>query len=131
MRNIVCAAALLALAFGVEANASQVVGQWYFGRWSCLIDGRPSTMLWQVANDSQQTCSGGVCSQTSGVKIVGWFKERTGPWVRLYRHRSSDVGLAMLYNNVDPWVLNRRGPSQAVGHTTWQGGRYPLVCNKV
>jgi hypothetical protein len=36
----------------------------------------------------------------------------------------------MLYNNVDPWVLNRRGARAAAGHTTWQGGRYPLSCNK-
>jgi hypothetical protein len=130
MRKTVYAAALMALAFAAEANASQVVTPWYYGRWSCLIDGRPSTMLWRTENDSRQTCRGGVCSQTSGVKIAGYFKERTGPWVKLQRVRASDVGLAMLYNNTDPWVLNRNGAGAARGHTTWQGSRYPLVCNK-
>jgi hypothetical protein len=115
---------------GAPAEASQIATQWYFGQWSCMIDGRPATMVWKVVNASEQTCNGGACTQTSGVRVVGWFKERTGPWVRLYRAGSSDVGLRILYNNVDPWVLNRKQPGYAVGHTTWQGQRYPLECRK-
>ena len=113
-----------------EAHASMVPREWYFGRWSCLIDGRPSTMVWRVVDNPQQSCDGNSCTQSSGVRIVGQFRERTGPWVPLIRVRSSSVGLAMRYNNVDPWVLNRAGPGTAVGHTTWRGGRYPLECRQ-
>jgi hypothetical protein len=113
-----------------QGEASQVITQWYFGRWSCTIDGRPATMVWKVVDDPQQTCSDGVCTQTSGVKVVGWFKERTGPWVPLALAGASDRGLRMRYNHVDPWVLNRQSPSTASGHTTWQGHRYPLECSK-
>lgn len=130
MRKLLFATALMSILAAAEAQASQAVTQWYFGRWSCSIDGRPSTMVWEVRNDTQTSCNGGTCSTSAGVKVVGFFKERTGPWVRLHRVRSSDVGLAMRYNNVDPWILNRRGARSAVGHTTWQGGRFPLSCNK-
>jgi hypothetical protein len=130
VRMTLFAAAMLSAVVGADAQASQTTTQWYFGRWSCSIDGRPATMVWEVRDDPQTSCNGNTCSTSSGVKVVGFFKERTGPWVRLYRVRSSDVGLAMLYNNVDAWVLNRRGARAAAGHTTWQGGRYPLSCNK-
>ena len=33
------------------AHASQVVGQWYHGNWSCRIDGRPARMRWVVRDD--------------------------------------------------------------------------------
>jgi hypothetical protein len=130
VRKTIYTAALLLLACGAEANASLVVRQWYHGRWSCLIDGRPSHMDWKQVNATRQTCSGGVCTQVPEVRQVGWFWDRSGPWVRLYYAGSSDRGLSMLHANRDPWVLNRTSASQAIGHTTWQGRRYPLSCNK-
>ncbi|GFE72263.1 hypothetical protein CFPU101_48730 [Chroococcus sp. FPU101] len=59
-------------------------------------------MVWEVKNDSQQTCDGEVCSQTSGVKVVGWFREQqqNSPWVRLYSRGSTNTGLRMLYTGV-------------------------------
>jgi len=133
-KKAAAAAALLSLSACLlgttSAEAGLVAEKWYFGSWNCLIDGRPSTMVWKAVDDTQQTCSGSVCTQTSGVAIRGWFRERGGPWVRLYLADSTDRGIAMMYNNVDPWVLNRREPGHAVGHTTWHGNRYPLECRK-
>jgi hypothetical protein len=132
LRKKVAAAIVLSFTLlgAASAQAGLVAEKWYFGTWNCLIDGRPSTMVWKVVDAPQQTCNGSVCTQNSDVAIRGWFREKRGPWVRLFLADSTDRGIAMMYNNVDPWVLNRREPGHAVGHTTWHGNRYPLECRK-
>lgn len=115
------------------AQASQVASEWFFGNWNCQIDGRPAKMQWQVVNDPQTHCEGGVCSSTSGVKVVGRFSDNGGPWVPLvkrYRH-GNDFGIRYQGAEPDNWFL-RYDPrwKTATGWTTWRGNRYPLQCQK-
>jgi hypothetical protein len=129
-RRSVSLAAFALLAGASAAQGSTGSGEWFHGRWACTIDGRPSTMVWRIVDDPRTTCSGRICTSTSGVRTAGFFKERTGPWVPLRRVGSSATGLRIVHNEADPWVLNRRGPNLAQGHTTWRGGRYPLSCRR-
>lgn len=119
--------AMLALLSG-EAYASQAAG-WYLGRWSCTIDGRAAQMLWEVRDDSRQTCSGGTCTRTSGVKVLGWFWDRNGPWAQLRKRSASANTLTMYHADGNLWSL-RYANNRADGFTTWQGKRYPLTCTK-
>jgi hypothetical protein len=117
-----------------NAQASQVVSQWYFGRWNCSIDGRPSQMQWRVVDDPQTSCSGDVCSTTSGVKVVGRFSDNGSAWVPLEKRylRGNDFGIRYLGREPDNWFLRYNSSNrQAIGYTTWRGNRYPLQCRRI
>ncbi len=116
------------------ASASQVATQWYFGNWNnCNIDGRPARMQWKVVDDSQTTCQGNICSQTSGVKVVGRFSDNGSAWVPLgiNSSRGNVLGIRYLGAEPDNWTL-RYYPSSGIarGTTTWRGNRYPLSCRR-
>jgi len=118
------------------AHASQVVGQWYHGNWSCRSDGRPARMRWVVRDDpGPSNCRYDarlreqVCSRTSGVTTVGEFWDRNGPWRRLTIQTRGQNSLHFRHADGNPWFLQRSG-SRANGWTTWNGNRYPLQCSR-
>ncbi len=114
------------------ASASQTASKWYFGSWSCTIDGRPARMRWRVVDDPQTTCAGGICTSTSGVKVVGHFSDNGGPWTPLRATSSGPATLNMQYLGAEqaPWFLRYNAAQrQAQGWTTWRGHRYPLSCS--
>jgi hypothetical protein len=121
----------LTLSFGIAAQASQVQSQWYFGKWDCSIDGRPAKMQWLVVDDPQTSCSGNVCSSSSGVKVVGRFSDNGSAWVPLSKNylRGNDFGIRYQGAEPDNWFL-RYTPSTKVasGWTTWRNQKYPLQC---
>ena len=121
---------LAGLAVGGPAQASMGVTQWFNGTWNCTIDGRPSVMRWRYVDDSQTNCSGGVCSSTSGVALRGSFSDNGSPFVRLTRITSSSTVLTMRHPDGNRWRLDMRAPGRATGYTTWNGQRYPLICNR-
>lgn len=132
--NIFIGLGLLPLVLGCcgsSAQASQVLSQWYFGKWDCSIDGRAAKMQWLVVDDPQTSCSGNICSSTSGVKVIGRFSDSGGAWVPLGKRylRGNDFGIRYLGNEQDNWLL-RYNPSTKVakGWTTWRGNKYPLQC---
>jgi Family of unknown function (DUF6006) len=117
-----------------SVSASTTPTKWYFGDWNnCNIDGRPARMQWKVVDDSQTSCQGNVCSQTSGVKVVGRFSDNGGAWVPLKVNYSqgNDVGIRYQGGEPDNWFL-RYSPQRktASGYTTWRGNRYPLSCSR-
>ncbi|MEH1821084.1 hypothetical protein FD723_01380 [Nostoc sp. C052] len=116
-----------------HAKASQIAGEWFFGLWDCNIDGRPAQMQWKVVDDPQTTCSGDVCSTTSGVRLVGRFSDNGSAWVPLGKRFSStkrqDLGIRYLGAEQDNWYLKYNSHTKiADGWTTWRGKRYPLQC---
>ncbi len=118
--------------FDSNAQASQVPSQWYFGKWNCTIDGRPAKMQWLVVDDPQTTCSGGVCSSSSGVKVVGRFSDNGSAWVPLATRylRGNDFGIRYLGAEQNNWMLRYQPSTKvAAGWTTWRGNRYPLQCS--
>lgn len=116
------------------AEASQVATKWYFGNWqNCRIDGRPARMQWRVVDDPQTRCSDGVCSTTSGVKVVGQFSDNRSRWVPLgiRSDRGNTLGIRYLGAEPDNWMLRYNPSTQAAqGYTTWRGQRYPLSCRR-
>ena len=123
----VFASAVLSLS-ALPAQASQVASEWYMASWNCNIDGRPARMTWRVVDNSQTSCSGDFCSQTSGVAIRGRFSDNGGPWVSLTRLSSGPNFLRLRHADGNVWRLNVTGPRNASGWTTWNGQRYPLSC---
>lgn len=121
-------ASLTLLQATLPASASMVVREWYFGTWNCNIDGRPARMTWRVVDDSRTTCSGDVCSTTSGVAIRGSFSDNGGAWVPLTRVSSGTSFLSLRHADGNFWRLNVTGPGRAAGWTTWSGRRFPLSC---
>lgn len=118
--------------FDINAQASQVIGQWYFGKWDCTIDGRPAKMQWLVVDDPQTTCSGDVCSSSSGVKVIGRFSDNGSAWVPLAKRylRGNDFGIRYLGAEQNNWMLRYQPSTKvAAGWTTWRGNRYPLQCS--
>ncbi|MBD2443497.1 hypothetical protein H6G25_09890 [Dolichospermum sp. FACHB-1091] len=114
-----------------KIHASQVATQWYFGSWDCNIDGRSAKMQWLVVDDPQISCSGDVCSTTSGVKVVGKFSDNGGPWVPLAKLSANPTSLSIRYlgQEQNNWFLRYNVNSrQAIGWTTWREKRYPLSC---
>jgi Family of unknown function (DUF6006) len=116
-----------------HAKAGLVASEWFFGLWDCNIDGRPAQMQWRVVDDSQTTCSGDVCSTTSGVRIAGRFSDNGSAWVPLEKRFSSrkkqDLGIRYLGGEKDNWYLKYNSLTKvADGWTTWRGNRYPLQC---
>lgn len=114
------------------AGASTVPSQWYFGNWACLIDGRPAQMVWRVVDDPQTSCDGDICTTSSGVAIRGWFKDGSGPWIRLERPRVSGNDFRFVYTgDRTNWFLRAAaGRRFAAGNTIWQDNAYPLSCVK-
>jgi Family of unknown function (DUF6006) len=118
--------------FDINAQASQVLSQWYFGKWNCTIDGRPAKMQWLVVDDPQTTCSGDVCSSSSGVKVVGRFSDNGSAWVPLSKRylRGNEFGIRYLGAEQNNWMLRYQPSTKvAAGWTTWRGNRYPLQCS--
>ncbi len=117
---------------GGDTQASQVVSQWYLGKWNCSIDGRPAKMQWLVVDDTQTSCSGDVCSSSSGVKVVGRFSDNGSAWVPLSKRylQGNEFGIRYLGKEQDNWLL-RYNPQAKVanGWTTWRDNRYPLQCS--
>jgi glucan-binding YG repeat protein len=109
------------------AHASQAVGRWYHGDWRCTIDGRPSKMRWQVRDNPTTSCNGNVCTTSAGVRTVGEFWDRNGPWVRLSIVKQSQSTLHFRHADGNLWFLQVSG-SRANGWTTWNGSRFPLSC---
>jgi hypothetical protein len=116
-----------------STKAGQIAGEWFFGLWDCNIDGRPAQMQWKVVDDPQTSCSGGVCSTTSGVRLVGRFSDNGSAWIPLEKRFSSrqrqDLGIRYLGAEQDNWYLRYNSQTKiADGWTTWRRNRYPLQC---
>jgi len=124
--------ALTLLSTLATSHASQVAGAWYFGTWSCVIDGRAARMVWQVVDDPQTSCSGNICSTSSGVAVRGWFKDGGGPWVKLMNRSASGPDLRFTYTGDNTRWFLRYDPSTGVatGNTIWRGNTYPLQCSQ-
>jgi glucan-binding YG repeat protein len=122
----------LLLSLSSLSQASTVASQWYFGNWNCLIDGRAARMVWQVVDDPQTSCSGGVCSSSSGVAIKGWFKDGNGSWVTLNSQSVSRNDFRFTYTGDNTRWFLRYDPAtrSAVGNTIWNGNAYSLSCRK-
>lgn len=127
--HLSCALALLP-AVADRAHASQVSG-WWGGSWRCTIDGRPARMRWTVVDDSRTTCSGNVCSTSSGVRWKGSFSDNGSRWVPLTHARHSAQG-GLLFRHADgnQWFLARPQNNTTNGWTTWNGRRYALSCRR-
>lgn len=124
---------LLALVSAASvSHASQVASQWYHGSWACLIDGRDARMVWRVENDTRQSCSGGVCSVSHGVKVAGYFSDSGSRWVSLDAPSRAGNDLRFTYTGDNTRWFLRYDPGSRVasGNTVWQGRAYPLVCRK-
>ncbi|SMB97226.1 DUF6006 family protein [Deinococcus hopiensis] len=114
------------LAHPSAACASQVAGAWPHGRWSRVIGGRAAQMAWEVVDDSQRTCSGDVCSASSGVGVRGRFRDGSGPWVKPI-HRSAagtELHFTCAGNNTR-WFLRYDATRTANGNTVWRGNPSP------
>ena len=113
-------------------QASQVASQWYFGTWNCNIDGRNAQMVWKVVDDPQTSCSGGLCSSSSGVAIKGWLSDSGSRWVPLESPRTVGNDFRFTYTgDRTNWFLRYNPSSRStVGNTVWQGKAYPLSCVK-
>ncbi len=135
IQKIFMGLALLPLTIGYcgsGTQASQVVSQWYFGKWNCTIDGRSAKMQWLVVDDPQTTCSGDVCSSSSGVKVIGRFSDNGSAWVPLSKRylQGYEFGIRYLGKEQDNWMLSYNPKLKvATGWTTWRGNRYPLQCS--
>lgn len=90
-------------------------------------------MIWECVDDSRVHCnSDGSCSVTSGVKVVGWFREANSRWVNLVPGSATASDFHFTYTgDATPWYLRFEPHSRlATGWTTWQGRRYPLTCTR-
>ena len=124
--------ALTLLSTLASSHASQVARAWYFGTWSCVIDHRAARMVWQVVDDPQTSCSGNICSTSSGVAVRGWFKDGAGPWVKLVNRSASGADLRFTYTGDNTRWFLRYDPNTGVatGNTIWRGNTYPLQCSQ-
>ena len=124
---------LTALLIGVvvagPANASQIASQFYHGTWNCMLDGRPTTIVWRVVDDTRTTCNGDTCSVTHGVKTVGSFLDR-GTWVSLTMLGASSQSITFRHPDGNNWYLYNAGTRRMNGHSVWQGNQYPLSCSR-
>jgi hypothetical protein len=119
------------LAAAIPASAGMTPGIWLDGNWTCKIDGRPARMAWKVIDDTQQTCSGGTCSLSHGVRRVGSFSDNGSKWVPLTDPRQESRG-GFFFRHADgnQWYLPKPSGNRTSGWTTWNGARYPLSCSK-
>ena len=112
-------------------HAGTIIGEWWDGNWNCTIDGRPARMRWRIVNDSQGSSSGGVATQTSGVKRIGQFSDNGSAWVPLSdARRASNGGLLFRHADGNQWFLPREQGGRTSGWTTWQGKKFPLICSR-
>ena len=123
-------AVAVCLAVSAPAVASTLAG-WWGGTWACSIDGRPAQMKWVAVSDSQQTCSNGTCTQTSGVRWKGSFSDNGSRWVPLTDPRTGQQG-GLFFRHADgnQWYLPKPVGNRTSGWTTWNGKRYPLSCRQ-
>ena len=131
MRKAVLLCSLLC-ASGV-ADASQTVGRWYHGMWTCRIDGRPARMEWKIVDAPTTSCRDGVCSTAATVAERGRFSDNGSRWVPLTNPVVSGTSgnrLGFRHADGNAWYLYRRNARVANGQTTWNGQRYPLQCTR-
>ena len=124
-----CVAGVL-VALAPPVAASQAVVEWYHGSWSCQIDGRPARMTWKIVDDTQVNCAGDECSVVNGVATRGRFSDNGSRWVTLTAPSVNGDTLRFRHADGNPWRLRRESATRAVGHTTWNGSRFPLSCDK-
>lgn len=126
------AAGLLLFAAAVvpdATHASTVPGGWWSGSWKCNIDGRPARMKWHVADASEGSCDGDICSTSSAVRWAGSFSDNGSRSVPLSRaSEGTKGGLYFTHADGNRWYLAKPVGGKAVGYTTWNGQRYPLSC---
>lgn len=121
---------------GAPAAASQAAGRWFDGHWRCTLDGRATKMRWLVKTDRQVSdcrfdanSRERVCTSASGIKTVGEFWDRNGPWAKLSLQRSDARSLTFRHADGNVWFLQLKG-SGAEGWSTWNQKRYPLRCSR-
>lgn len=114
----------------IPGRAGQAVTQWYFGSWTCSIDGRAARMVWKVVDDPQTECHGGVCTTTSGVAVVGRFSDSGSAWVPLkaISNRGNDFRFRYTGDNTTWRLVRDPQTGKAKGNTIWQGRSFPLSC---
>lgn len=109
----------------------QLPRQWFFGTWDCRLDGRPARMEWLTVDDPQTVCSNGTCTTTSGVKLVGRFRENSQPWVELRLGRVTDSTLQFRHlgaQHSDGYLSQDPRDKTANGWSTWNGTKYAFAC---
>ena len=91
---LVVAVVVLSMASG-RLEASQAAPQWYNGHWKCTLDGRATKMRWGTETDRKtsdcrydKASKERICTSSSGIKTVGAFWDRNGPWKKLALQRS-------------------------------------------
>lgn len=128
LANIATACGILTL-LALPASASLIAAKWWDGDWNCSIDGRSARMKWKVVDDTQTTCSDGICTSTAKVKRVGQFSDNGGGWVALtFLREDLSGGLNFQHADGNAWYLPKPKAGRSTGWTTWQGRRYPLIC---
>ena len=125
----IAALAAAAMAGGAPAGASQVAGGWYMGNWRCTLDGRPTRIVWDVVSVEHGGHHGDHGTSVAGAERRGRFWDR-GSWVTLSFGRATSTALYFKHPDGNDWYLRRTSATQASGHSTWQGRRYPLACTK-
>ena len=123
------AGAALALAAG-DAAASTTARHWWFGEWTCTIDGRPARMSWRNVDDTRQSCEDGVCTTVAGVRTVGRFSDNGSAWVPLTVVSTQGATFRLRHADGNVWRLVRRNANLAEGNTVWNGRAYPLSCRR-
>ncbi|MDX2264912.1 MAG: DUF6006 family protein [Hyphomicrobiales bacterium] len=120
----------LAVSPAAPALAGQAVG-WWGGQWTCVIDGRPAKMKWDVLEAPETTCSGGTCTTSSGVRWKGSFSDNGSAWVPLTNAREGSQG-GLFFNHADgnQWYLAKPVGNVSTGWTTWNNQRYSLSCRR-
>jgi hypothetical protein len=124
--------ALAALGTTAPAFASQIAGHWLDGLWQCTIDGRPARMRWVIVDAANVSCDGNWCTSSALVKRKGSFSDNGSQWVELKNLRDGQERRGSFFNHADGnrWYLPKPSNGRSVGHTTWQGTQYPLICWK-
>ena len=131
-RSLVKTVQVVALCLTLSApTLASTVSGWWGGTWACSIDGRPAQMKWTAVDDSQQTCSDGTCTTTSGVRWKGTFSDNGSRWVPLTEPRTGQQG-GLFFRHADgnQWYLSKPIGNRSSGWTTWNGKRYPLSCRQ-
>jgi hypothetical protein len=125
------AAALIVAGLGGSgpAAASQVPGAWFMGDWRCILDGRPTQMVWRVVSVDHGSSDGEVGTSVAGAERRGRFLDR-GVWSDLTFGRATSTTLNFRHSDGNGWFLRRLSATAARGNSTWNGRPYPLSCTK-
>lgn len=137
---------MLCLTFGLlgTATASFLPERYtpWLGRWMCNLDGRNSTLEFFALDEPNVSCSGDICTSTSGnVTLAGVAIDASGSRKSLAlrplnakdpKANNGTQILALSYNRTDDWLLllHTWDKRYASGFTTWNGNIYGLQCKK-